>query len=79
MTEKKPQPFDRLARLVRSSLQLAVRVTVAGFARVKRLFVKAKSAGELRVSDKARQAGIRRELRGLPAEHDPAHTGPQPS
>jgi len=35
-----------------------------------RLFHTPKSAADLRSADKARQSGIRRKLRGLPAVHD---------
>ena len=43
-------------------------VAFAGF--VVRQFVKDKTPQELRVLEKAYQSAVRRELRGLPAEHD---------
>ncbi len=78
MMKKKPESFDRrLVGFLKSSLGLTLRLAIGGFRRVKRVFVTPKSAGELRADEKARQAGVRRELRGLPTAHD--HTFVQPS
>ena len=80
MMGKTPEPFGhRLARFLNTPLGLPVRLAVAGFGRIKRLFVTPRSTSELRVDEKARQAGIRRELRGLPTEHHAKSFGPQPS
>ena len=69
--KKKPESFDRrLVGILKSSLGLTLRLAIGGFRRVKRVFVTPKSAGELRADEKARQAGVRRELRGLPTAHD---------
>ncbi len=76
--KKKPESFDRrLVGFLKSSLGLTLRLAIGGFRRVKGLFVTPKSAGELRADEKARQAGVRRELRGPPTDHD--HTLVQPS
>ena len=79
MTEKKDSFDRRFVRLLKMSFGLPVRVAVGGFHRLKRLFVTPKSVSELRTDEKARQAGIRRELRGLPTEHHAKSFGPQPS
>ena len=53
-------------------LKWVVGLPIAGLVRVARMFMTARSAREQRTDEKARQAGIRRELRGLPTEHDRA-------
>lgn len=77
MSNKTASPLDGVVRLLKRTLSLPVRVAVGGFRWVKRRLVTPRSAGELRADDKARQAGVRRELRGLPTAHNPADAGQQ--
>ena len=80
MTEKKPVSFtDRLVQFLKSSIGAPVRLAVAGFHKIRGLFVTPKSLSQLRAEEKARQATIRRELRGLTTEHPSAQARPQPS
>jgi hypothetical protein len=60
----------RLTEVVKRLAWLPVSLLLRGVSAVKRLFVAPKSEAEQRVKEKERQAGIRRELRGLPAHHD---------
>ena len=76
----KPMPSDGpLVRLLKWPVWVPVLLAAGSFRGVKRLFTP-KSAAERRVDEKARQAGIRRELRGLPTDHDVAdpRSGPKP-
>jgi hypothetical protein len=63
-----------LARWLKWPVWAPVLLAAGGIRGVRRLFAP-RSVAERRVDEKARQAGIRRELRGLPAEHA-ADAGP---
>jgi hypothetical protein len=66
----------RLDQRLKWLLWLPVPFLLLGLGWVKRRFVQAKSPAELRTKEKGRQAGIRRELRGLPTAHDAGKPAP---
>ena len=79
MSTKAASPLDGVVRLLKGTLRLPARFAGGGFRWAKGRLVTPRSASELRADDKARQAGVRRELRGLPSEHHEKDFQPQPS
>ena len=77
MSTKAASPIDGVVRLMKWTLWLPARIVVGGFRSAKRRLVTPPTESELRADDKARQAGVRRELRGLPTVHNPASVGQQ--
>ena len=77
MTLKPSSSDDRLTWLLKWPVWVPARLAVGAFRRVLGVFVTPRTPRERRVDDTARQAGIRRGLRGLPAEHDQATAGPR--
>ena len=74
----KPAPSDdRVTWLLKWPVWVPARVAAGAFRRALGVFVTPKSPKKRRADAVARQAGIRRGLRGLPAEHDQATAGPR--
>ena len=60
----------RIKKLLKWCVLLPIPCMLLSCGWIKRLFVRPKSEADKRTAEKDRQAGIRRELRGLPAKHD---------
>ena len=74
--KKAKKESARLDRKLMWFLWLPVPLLLVALGWVKRRFVTAESPTELRVKEKDRQAGIRREMRGLSTVHDASRTRP---
>ena len=60
----------RIPKLLKWCVLLPIPCVLLSYGWIKRLFVRPRTEAEQRTAEKQRQAGIRRELRGLPAKHD---------
>ena len=72
--ETKDQAARRASVRITERIKWFFRLPVPGailcWGWLKRFFCTPESAGKQRAAEKERQSGIRRELRGLPADHD---------